>query len=73
MSEVHETFDRWANSVELSMPMPNTEWKFIKAVNTALGKVQDRKTGEWYNPQAKLEQLLTDPNFIDTMERMKDK
>jgi hypothetical protein len=37
------------------------------------GLVQDRKTGEWYDPQAKLEQLLKDPQFIATMKRMKDK
>ena len=35
--------------------------------------VQDRKTGEWYDPQAKLEQLLKSQEFIDTMKRMADK
>lgn len=73
MSEPYEQFDRWANSVELSMPMPNTEWKFIKAVNTALGKVQDRKTGKWYNPNVKFNELTESHEFIETMKRMADK
>lgn len=73
MSEPYEQFDRWANSVELSMPMPNTEWKFIKAVNTALGKVQDRKTGKWYNPNIEFDKLLKDPEFNGVIARLANK
>ena len=37
MSEPHETFDRWANSVDCSVyPLPNTKTEFIKNVNEML-------------------------------------
>jgi hypothetical protein len=34
--------------------------------------VQDRKTGEWYNPQEKWEEVQAQPWFIAQLKRMKD-
>ncbi len=34
--------------------------------------VQDRKTGEWYNPEAKFKELMQEDWFITQMRRMKD-
>jgi hypothetical protein len=34
--------------------------------------VQDRKTGEWYNPQEKLDQLLKSEFFQKIMLRLKN-
>lgn len=40
MSEKHETFDRWANSLEKSVPMPLNEKDFKNAVKEMLnGKI----------------------------------
>lgn len=36
MSEKHETFDRWANSLEKTAPMPKTKYEFIKTVKEML-------------------------------------
>lgn len=36
-------------------------------------KVQDRKTGEWYNPQERFEQLMAQEYFVAVMKRMKDR
>jgi hypothetical protein len=33
--------------------------------------VQDRKTGHWYDPQEKMEELMRMPWFIEQMKRMK--
>lgn len=35
--------------------------------------VQDKKTGEWYNPKAKWEELQQQQWFVDLLKRMKDK
>lgn len=37
------------------------------------GWVRDRKTGEWYDPKAKFEELKQQPWFQDQMRRMKDR
>jgi hypothetical protein len=34
--------------------------------------VQDRKTGEWYDPELKLKELMDSKWFLETMKRMKD-
>ena len=36
MSEKHEKFDRWANSLEKTAPMPKTKYEFIKTVKEML-------------------------------------
>lgn len=36
-------------------------------------KVQDRKTGEWYSPQERFEQLMAREDVIDVMKRLKEK
>lgn len=73
MSEPYEQFDRWANSVQETVTMPTTFKEFNLAVNTMLGRVQDRKTGKWYDPHQKFGELLANVEFIETMERMADK
>jgi len=35
--------------------------------------VQDRKTGEWYDPIQRFEQLKKQQWFIDLLKRMKEK
>ena len=42
-----------------------------KLVTTKL--VQCRKTGVWYNPDQKFEELKAQQWFIDQLKRMKDK
>lgn len=34
--------------------------------------VQDRKTGRWYDPKEKMDELMQAPWFIEQMKRMKD-
>lgn len=34
--------------------------------------VQDKKTGEWYNPREKWNELKQQPWFVDQLRRMKD-
>lgn len=36
-------------------------------------KVQDRKTGEWYNPQERFEQLMAREDVVAVMKRLKDR
>jgi hypothetical protein len=35
--------------------------------------VQDRKTGEWYDPEQRLKELFDKPWFVDIMKRLKDR
>ena len=37
------------------------------------GWVKDKKTGEWYHPDAKMMELLGQPWFLAQMKRMKDR
>lgn len=37
MSETFDTFDRWANSHELTMPMPKTKDEFLKTIKLMRG------------------------------------
>lgn len=37
-----------------------------------VGMVQDRRTGEWYDPQAKFEELRNSQEFLDVMQRLKN-
>ncbi len=32
--------------------------------------VQDRKTGEWYNPQAKFDELMNKPEILAVFKRL---
>jgi len=32
--------------------------------------VQDRKTGEWYNPQAKFDELMNKPEIMAVFKRL---
>ena len=41
-------------------------------MNDVIDMVQDRKTGEWYNPQEKFRELMETDWFQDQMRRMKD-
>lgn len=35
--------------------------------------VQDRKTGEWYNPHEKMQELFNKPWFVAILQRMKNR
>lgn len=35
--------------------------------------VQDRKTGEWYDPEQRLKELFDKPWFVAIMKRLKDR
>ncbi len=41
-------------------------------MNDVIDMVQDRKTGEWYNPQQKWEELKQQDWFVAQLKRMKD-
>ena len=41
-------------------------------MNDVIDMVQDKKTGEWYNPQEKFRELLETDWFQAQMRRMKD-
>ena len=36
-------------------------------------QVQDRKTGEWYNPQERFMEKMNSPEVIAVLKRMKDR
>jgi hypothetical protein len=35
--------------------------------------VQDRKTGEWYNPQERFDALMNKPEIVAVFKRLKDR
>jgi len=37
------------------------------------GWVKDRKTGEWYDPRAKFDELMNKPDTLAVLQRMKDR
>jgi hypothetical protein len=41
-------------------------------MTNTINLVQDKKTGEWYDPQEKFQELLQQDWFRDQMRRMKD-
>jgi hypothetical protein len=45
----------------------------LNILNKQMNKVQDRKTGEWYNPEEKFNQLKNSPEFQAQMKRMATK
>ena len=32
--------------------------------------VQDRKTGEWYDPKAKFDEMMNKPEIVDVLKRL---
>jgi hypothetical protein len=46
MSEPYADFDRWANSMEMEMPVPRTRDAFINTVNSML----DMSRGKYGSP-----------------------
>ena len=44
----------------------------MNKINTTPQLVQDRKTGQWYDPAAKFNELINSKFFQDTMIRMKN-
>jgi hypothetical protein len=39
--------------------------------NNVEGMVQDRRTGEWYNPQQAFDKLMNRPEIIASFQRLK--
>jgi hypothetical protein len=35
------------------------------------GWVKDRRTGEWYNPKQRFDELMNKPEILDAMKRLK--
>jgi hypothetical protein len=44
-----------------------------KVEQTTVQLVQDRKTGEWYNPQERFMERMNSPEVIAVLKRMKDR
>ena len=40
-------------------------------VGREVNRVQDRKTGEMYDPKAKFDELMNKPEIMDVMKRLK--
>jgi hypothetical protein len=38
-----------------------------------MGWVKDRKTGEWYDPEAKFRELMNSPEAVAVMKRLKER
>jgi hypothetical protein len=39
--------------------------------NQQKGLVQDRKTGEWYDPKVKFDELMNKPEIMAVLQRLK--
>ena len=44
-----------------------------KVEQTTVQLVQDRKTGEWYNPQERFMERMNSPEVIAVLKRMKER
>jgi hypothetical protein len=44
-----------------------------KVEQTTVQLVQDRKTGEWYNPQERFMERMNSPEILAVLKRMKDR
>jgi hypothetical protein len=44
-----------------------------KVEQTTVQLVQDRKTGEWYNPQERFMERMNSPEVLAVLKRMKDR
>ena len=44
-----------------------------KVEQTTVQLVQDRKTGEWYNPQERFDALMNKPEIVAVFKRLKDR
>jgi hypothetical protein len=38
-----------------------------------VNRVQDRKTGEWYDPQEQFDKMMNKPDIIAVFKRLKDR
>jgi hypothetical protein len=44
--------------------------RFKQATEQSQQRVQDRKTGEWYNPQERFDQLMNKPEITAMLKRL---
>jgi hypothetical protein len=54
----------------------NTQEQMVQEANveqTTVQLVQDRKTGEWYNPQERFMERMNSPEVLAVLKRMKDR
>jgi hypothetical protein len=54
----------------------NTQEQMVqeaKVEQTTVQLVQDRKTGEWYNPQERFMERMNSPEVLAVLKRMKDR
>ena len=46
-------------------------WEEASKVQQQLDQlVQDRKTGEWYDPKAKFDEMMNKPEIVDVLKRL---